>query len=116
MNGFFQKILFIMFFIQGLIPVGYMPAFANDNFTIVICSGVTGEKIEIQQDNPHQNDSSQSQCPYVGVGSWASTELPKIPLVDASIILLNNVIDATVTIDLFISTNQTRGPPSIFLI
>lgn len=118
MNRVFKSILFLSFLLQALIPVGFMPVFAKDGTTIVICSGVTGESIEIQlNDNPsgEHEDESASKCVYSLIGTYTTVSTPVLAILNASYIMTDADIN-----DLFIKqyvflSNHTRGPPLIYL-
>lgn len=113
MNRVFQKIVLVSFFLQALIPVGFMPVFANDGTTIVICSGVTGESFEIQLDH---DDNGSSKCAYSIVGSYATISTPSLAKLDVSYIMINTKIEDSFIVQSAISFNHTRGPPIISLI
>ena len=119
MRRVFHKLLFLSFLLQAFMPVGFMPAFANDGATIVICSGVTGEAIEIQLNNDapadNHNDKGASKCAYSAVGSYTCVSTPVLAKLDTSYILTAAALnDVFVKQSVFLS-NHTRGPPHISL-
>ena len=105
--------------IQAFIPVGFMPAFADDTKTIIICSGITGETVEIQIDNDPSNkhdEGQSSQCSFSVVGAYHNATVPKIAKLDVSYIASSSLIHETFTLQSVFLSNHTRGPPSISLI
>lgn len=95
-----------------------MPAFANDGATIVICSGITGELIEIQLDSQpsDHNDTDSSKCSYSVFGAYTGVSTPILARLETSYIRINTKIEAALTARYNASSNQTRGPPLISLI
>ncbi len=80
-NLWLQKLLLLHMLVFGLIPVGYMPAQADDNgFTYIICTP-NGLKVlshlpgEEPQDDPVADDVSNTYCPYFGRDTLDLTNL-----------------------------------------
>ena len=109
----------IGFLLQAIIPAGFMPAFANDGTTIVICSGVTGELLEIQFDgesSDHDGKTTSSKCSYSTVGAYNDVSIPNLVKLDALYIPTNAKIEDALVAQSIVSSNHTRGPPIISLI
>lgn len=118
MNRFFRQILFISFFLQALIPVGFMPSFANDEATFVICSGVTGEPMTLSYDGKHPSEDNEvsAKCPYYNISATVQVKLPTLPLMEISYISTNVDITQDFITQSITTSNLTRGPPHNSLI
>lgn len=112
-----RHILFIAFLLQSLIPVGFMPAFANDQRAIVICSGVTGEvmTIHLNGESSGHNDKTQSDCSYSVVGGYITPDQLQTALINTHTILTQVKVDHKVVLQSFFLSNHTRGPPLLSL-
>ena len=108
-------IVAIAFFLQAFVPVGFMPAFAGDNMTIEICSGVTGEVINIidgdEGRSSNNHDNQKTKCPYFNVGSYAQPSLPFIVALAGSFAVSNMLVADDVYIAHLPVSNYKRGPP-----
>tara|TARA_B100001750_G_C15359504_1_gene521434 strand:- start:107 stop:466 length:360 start_codon:yes stop_codon:yes gene_type:complete len=113
-----HSIILIAFFLQTLIPVGFMPVFASDGTTITICSGITGEPKQIQLDDaPADNheDKSVSYCSYFGIGTYTCVSTSVLVKLDPSYVLSNTGISEIFIQQSVYLSNQSRGPPHFSL-
>jgi hypothetical protein len=104
--------------IQAIIPVGFMPAIADDGRTIVICSGVTGEQFSIQINDgsaDKHNTQAESKCAYSIINTYNNESTHHLINLDISYILADVKITDIFFAQAIISFNYTRGPPHIFL-
>ena len=100
-------------------PIGFMPAFANDGHTIVICSGITGELTKVNIDGTeanHDTEDAFAKCPYAMIGGCTIAPLDNVALPN----LYTKARTAKHPNKLFIaphlSFNQSRAPPHILSI
>ena len=94
-----------------------MPAFANGGTTIVICSGVTGEIIEIQIDGEQSGDheTTPTKCSYSITGAYIDAPIPNLVKLDSAYVLANTVAGNALIAQSLLLSNYTRGPPHISL-
>lgn len=59
------------FFLQALIPVGFMPSFADDGIIIEICSGDTATYVLVDGDKDSNEHIAADICPYAAIGGCA---------------------------------------------
>lgn len=116
----FQRLFLLMaFFLQALIPVGFMPSYASDNSFIVICSGITGEAVQIQispeEGLEHEGDDVSGLCAYYTIGSYTTPSLPDAPYIETTYVSNPPLGGETYVYDSFVPSNHTRGPPIYIL-
>jgi hypothetical protein len=109
-------IVVIALFFQAMIPLGFMPSFANDTISIEICSGAANKTIQLQGEDSDDSESSPSHCPFTTVSysifdsdidrhfitfSYSAINFTKFQTPDVTYIVL--------------SGHQTRAPPFLIV-
>ncbi len=116
MKYYFKIILVALsIFIQAMLPVGFMPSYADEGFTIEICSGLENKSIQINQDEDHGNFDNQGDCAYFVGASFAPELVTQIADIDVSLLEVKIKIDGVEYYNTFLLSNYTRGPPHISL-
>lgn len=109
-------ILMFAFFMQALIPVGFMPAFAKDgSVTIEICSGDSVQHIKMDADGDEADHQTSTKCPYAFANSYfTSSDVASLGLPVWSIIQ-DDEISSPFLVSLVSSAHSPRAPPFMFV-
>ena len=118
----FQRLLLLTtFFLQALIPVGFMPSYASDNSFIVICSGITGKAVQIQTspengfEHENEDEDVSGPCAYYTIGNYTTPSLPDAPYIETTYISHPLLFGETSVYNTYITSNHSRGPPTAIL-
>lgn len=117
MRVFGSFILLTAFILQALVPAGFMPSFKDGQMTIEICSGVTGEIIEIsygeEQIPPHQDRSGADKCPYTSIVSYLYQDMAPALTANAYVAYMSAPLTGALIAQHHFPSRYTRGPPQI---
>jgi hypothetical protein len=105
--------------LQAFIPAGFMPRFDNNTMTIEICSGLSGEMIEVDVEGDKSSPDtpqSKSKCPFSILTSYTLTNTADILKSDFGFENIPVLYQDRFTAFFRNTSPYKRGPPDISFI